>query len=72
MDFAKLFYKTHYPRFAPYVEPCIRLLFRFIRWSYRAVNRPFDRFVAYYIRYCHRHGIYVEEENLRARWLTDG
>ena len=72
IDFVKLLYKTHYPRFAPYVEPCILVLFRFLRWSYRAVNRPFDRFVAYYIWYCRQNGIYVEEENLRARWLTDG
>lgn len=66
------YYAAYYPRFAPYIEPCILVLFRFIRWSYKAVNRPFDRFVAYYIWQCRRRGIYVEEENLRARWLTDG
>lgn len=43
------YYAAYYPRFAPYIEPCILVLFRFIRWSYKAVNRPFDRFVAYYI-----------------------
>ena len=72
VDFIKLLHKTYYPRIAPYADPCILLLFRFIRWSYRAVNYPFDRMVAYYMLYCRRHGIHVEEESLRARWLTDG
>lgn len=72
MNGLRLFHKTHYPTIAPYANPCILLLFRFLRWSYRAVNRPFDRFVAYYILFCRQRGIYVEEENLRMRWLTDG
>lgn len=35
------------------------------------VNKPLDRLVIRYMSFCRRHGIYVEEENLRLRWLAD-
>lgn len=64
-------FDEYYPYVAVYVNPWIKRCFRFIRWSYRAVNRPLDRLITRYLAFCRRHGIYVEEENLRLRWMAE-